>query len=295
MMQRLLRALKVAGRRLSRDLQMRPPQRDMTAEDEELLKRHLNFSNIVAAENMTMMSRFTAKSREEFALKTRSLVLYTPDEAGIIKRLEEEAALQAVPRGYDVKQLNGVNIGCGDRRISEYLTPVDIMREGQDVSGAHHAFLKEAILANPEDLPFKPESLDYIVALHMLEHIANPVEILIYWGTVLKPGGGIGLVLPDYQYTWNAAGDDSKFGHKWNTSAKIFQKLYEKHLSDHFIIERIDTLPHKISFDVVLRKPGSFTPFSISDATSRFSGAELARTGSIVSASLEESIQRPFE
>lgn len=259
------------------------PQREMTPEDEESLRKTLNFSFMADAENIRLMSRFTPESRETFALKTGSLVLYPPNEALIIKHQEEEAALRAAPSGYPLKVLNGINIGCGDRRISEYLTPVDIMREDEGSSGAHHAFLKDAILANPENLPFKAESLDYIVALHMLEHVSNPVEVLLYWETVLKPGGGIGLILPDYRYTWNAAGDQSQFGHKWNSSAEIFERLFREHLADCFELEAIDTLPHKISFDVVLRKQGKFEPFSISNATSMNSGAELAASGKMVS------------
>lgn len=258
------------------------PQREMTPEDEEHLRRTLNFSFMADAQNIRMMSRFTAESRETFALKTGSLVLYPPAEAIAIKLQEEEAALRAAPAGYELKQLNGINVGCGDRRVSEYLTPVDIMREDEGSSGAHHAFLKDAILANPEDLPFKVESLDYIVALHMLEHVSNPVSVLLHWETVLKPGGGIGLILPDYRYTWNAAGDQSQFGHKWNSSAEIFRRVFTENLADYFEMEVIDTLPRKISFDVVLRKKGTFVPFSISNATSMNSGAELAASGKVI-------------
>jgi len=117
----------------------------------------------------------------------------------------------------------------------------------------------------------------------MLEHVSNPVEVLLHWETVLKPGGGIGLILPDYRYTWNAAGDQSQFGHKWNSSMEIFERLFHEHLTDYFELEAIDTLPRKISFDVVLRKKGTFLPFSISNATSMNSGAELAASGKMVS------------
>ncbi|TNE35795.1 MAG: methyltransferase domain-containing protein [Alphaproteobacteria bacterium] len=256
---------------------------DMTEQDEVFLRENLNFHYINCAENMRLLKRFTARSREEFARKTRSLVVYMPDEAVVIKLAEEAAALKAAPAGYNLEQLNGLNIGCGDRRIRDCLTPVDIMRTGDtNASGSHHAFLFDAILANPEDLPFKENSVDYIVALHMLEHVSNPIEILLYWGSLLKPGGGIGLILPNYEYTWDAGGDSSQFGHKWNTNAEIFQKLYGLHLKDSFHLEQIGTLPHKISFDAVLRKPGEFVPFSISNATSQHSGAELARLGLMV-------------
>jgi len=283
MTKKLLRAVEAVYRDFARWSRKRQPQRDMTVEDEEFLKNNLNFSFMADAKNIELMSRFSVKSREEFALRTGSFVLYTPEEAGLIKSLEEAAALRAAPLGYELSQLNGINVGCGDRRISEYLTPIDIMREAQDASGVHHAFLKDAFLANPEALPYKSNTLDYIVALHMLEHVFNPVEILLHWGELLKPGGGIGLILPNARYTWDAAGDDSQFGHKWNPSAAVFRRLYETHLKDYFELESIETLSHKISFDVILRKPGQFRPFAISNLTSPASGAQLARAGAMAS------------
>jgi SAM-dependent methyltransferase len=257
----------------------------MTGTDEDHLKKNLNFSVATAPENVNLVKRYTVRSREEFARKTRSMVLYLPDEVRRIKQLEEEAVLKAAPKGYELKLLNGLNIGCGDRRVKECITPVDIMREGLygQESGEHNAFLENAILANPEDLPFKESSLDYIIALHMLEHVSNPMQILDYWGSLLKPGGGIGLILPNHEYTWDAREDTSLFGHKWNTNAPTFRKLFTQDLSERLILEDIDSLPFKISFDVVLRKPGTFEPFRLSNKTSMHSGAELARMGSMVS------------
>lgn len=260
-------------------------QRDMDESDEAFLRENLNFSFMPAAQNIEMMSSFTARSREAFALKTRSLVLYLPDEAGTIKRLEEQAALGAIPKGFEPKSLNGLNIGCGDRRVNEHIIPVDIMRESNlgEQSGEHHAFLPDALLANPENLPFRPETIDFIIALHMLEHVSDPMSVLRHWGDLLKPGGGIGLILPNFEYTWDARGDVSQYGHKWNSNPSIFKELFQRHLSSNFLIETIDTLPHRISFDVVLRKPGAFKPFVISNKTSELSGAELSAKGMMAS------------
>lgn len=268
---------------------LRVEQRDMTELDEADLIEKLDFGDMACANNIKLMAEFTARSREEFSRKTKSMILYLPNEAHLIKKLEEEAALRAAPIGYDLKALNGINIGCGDRRVSPYLTLIDIMREPQSggASGEHHAFLDGAFLANPESLPFKQESLDYIVALHMLEHVANPHEVLTYWATLLKPGGGIGIILPNYEYTWDAHGDHSHYGHKWNSSVDVFRRIFDIYLDGVLNIETIGTLPHKISFDVVLRKPGAFCPFHISDATSAMSGAELAQRGLMISQNLD--------
>ena len=38
---------------------------------------------------------------------------------------------------------------------------------------------------------------DFVLASHCLEHIANPIKALHNWKRVLRPGGGLLLVLPD--------------------------------------------------------------------------------------------------
>jgi hypothetical protein len=52
-------------------------------------------------------------------------------------------------------------------------------------------------------LPFRSNSLSYVVASHVLEHVANPIAALAEWYRVLHPGGIIYLVLPDRRFTWD--------------------------------------------------------------------------------------------
>ncbi len=53
------------------------------------------------------------------------------------------------------------------------------------------------------DLPFRDNSLDYVLTSHVLEHVANPVKALAEWYRVLRPDGIIYLLLPDQRYTWD--------------------------------------------------------------------------------------------
>lgn len=46
------------------------------------------------------------------------------------------------------------------------------------------------------ELPFMDNSVDRIIATHVLEHVAEPVEALSEWVRVLKPGGVLSLILP---------------------------------------------------------------------------------------------------
>ncbi len=137
------------------------------------------------------------------------MILYLGDEVPAVRQAEEDGAMSAAPRGHAKSKLNGLNIGCGDRLISPYLTPIDIMRDQDDatIGGAHHALTTGAFLALPYDLPFKEGTIDYVVALHMLEHVENPVRAIHHWLDIIKPGGGVGIVVPDWRYTWDSRND----------------------------------------------------------------------------------------
>jgi SAM-dependent methyltransferase len=44
---------------------------------------------------------------------------------------------------------------------------------------------------------------DFLMASHVLEHVANPVKALIEWRRVLKPGGSLLVLLPWRKYTFD--------------------------------------------------------------------------------------------
>ena len=46
-------------------------------------------------------------------------------------------------------------------------------------------------------LPFHDHALDYVIASHVLEHVANPVAALAEWYRVVRPGGIIYFVVPN--------------------------------------------------------------------------------------------------
>jgi SAM-dependent methyltransferase len=52
-------------------------------------------------------------------------------------------------------------------------------------------------------LPFHDHSLDYVIASHVLEHVANPVAALAEWYRVVRPGGIIYLIVPNRRATWD--------------------------------------------------------------------------------------------
>lgn len=239
----------------------------------------LDLANIGSAENVELMSGLTVEQREFFARETSTPVLYFGEEVGAVMAAEETAALKAAPAGHKLENLNGLNIGCGARTISPFVLPVDIMREAANVYGEHSALTANALLALSDDLPFKPASLDYIIALHMLEHVEDPVGVINYWLSLLKPGGGIGIVVPDWRYTWDARNDNAPLGHKWNPTPDLVRSLYDLHWSGGAHLEALDSYPFRISFDFVLRKHGEFEPFKLPPLDCMLSGHQRHMQG----------------
>lgn len=94
----------------------------------------------------------------------------------------------------------GIDVGCGGTKTSPEAIGVDITPPGK--SGAETSQREMAsqadVQASGDDLyMFADGSLDYVIARHNLEHYTDPVRALSEWARVLKPGGALGLVVPD--------------------------------------------------------------------------------------------------
>lgn len=55
---------------------------------------------------------------------------------------------------------------------------------------------KVDLLSNGDDLPFKDNSIDFVLSSHTLEHFYDPIKTLKEWYRVIKKGGYIIAVLP---------------------------------------------------------------------------------------------------
>lgn len=117
----------------------------------------------------------------------------------------EEKIARWIPRG-----AHGTEIGAGVAPLPG-LSPAPVYVDCFKAFGAD---------ANRADfyghacaLPFHDSSLDYVLASHVLEHVANPVAALAEWYRVLRPGGIIYLVVPDRRMTWDQPRDLTPVAH----------------------------------------------------------------------------------
>ena len=99
------------------------------------------------------------------------------------ERVFEQAALaQFCPEGK-----KGIDVGCGPRKIARGALGINILRKGSQGD----------LLACGDQLPFREEELDYVVASRNLEHYDDIQKPLREWKRVLKKGGIIGMVASD--------------------------------------------------------------------------------------------------
>lgn len=89
-----------------------------------------------------------------------------------------------------------LNIGSGVHKPHPDIVNVDIFHyEGVD------------LVANAEELPLPSNSVDAIVCESLLEHVPRPEKIVAEMYRVLKPGGGMYIVIP-FVYPFHASPND---------------------------------------------------------------------------------------
>lgn len=83
-----------------------------------------------------------------------------------------------------------INIGCGNKRYENTLNVDVVDNEFTDVD----------VVANIKCLPFEDNSVDGIIAEHVLEHTIKQEHeyILFEWKRVLKDGGKLYVEVPDF-------------------------------------------------------------------------------------------------
>jgi hypothetical protein len=59
----------------------------------------------------------------------------------------------------------------------------------------------------------RDEAYDFVLASHVLEHVANPLRALLEWKRVLRPGGLLLVIVPDKRGTFDHRRPYTEFGH----------------------------------------------------------------------------------
>ena len=94
-----------------------------------------------------------------------------------------------------------LDLGCGGQKLHEKMVGVDIRRNGQVGVGANaDRPAAQDMEADVLELPLKNQTVDGILAKHLLEHIIDPIKALAEWKRVLKENGKLVVICPDYRH-----------------------------------------------------------------------------------------------
>jgi SAM-dependent methyltransferase len=114
---------------------------------------------------------------------------------------------------------DGLDLGCGYRKAADWLIGVDHHSgEWTDTSGAKHTAAPD-VVSDLRTLPFDDVSMDLVVSIHSLEHFNEPGLILREWARVLRIGGRMAIVVPDWRHTFSCTNPDQiadPEAHKWD-------------------------------------------------------------------------------
>ena len=233
-------------------------------EVQKCLERH---AVVVCYEQIPGFRNLTISERELISWLTGTPPFYYGPEADSVREVEATAALRALPPGVPASRLNVIDIGAGGRAVNKHFLPVEPHRVEQLQLPTDQKPYGVPLLGWAENLPFAQSSLDAILSLHNLEHLENPVNFLLDALDVLKPGGGVGIIIPNVFFCWDPAGDDHAWGHRWATDPVSMCKLYHTFLEPYADLEHIATYNERISFDFVLRKKREHMVFDDQEPT----------------------------
>ncbi len=64
-------------------------------------------------------------------------------------------------------------------------------------------YMKVDIVAPGDDLPFKDNTVDFVVSSHVIEHFYDPIKAVKEWLRVVKPGGYVFIIAPHKERTFD--------------------------------------------------------------------------------------------
>jgi len=123
-----------------------------------------------------------------------------------------------------------LNLGCG-QDIRPGFVNVDLIK---------HPKIKNIDL-NHYPLPFKTNSVDYILSSHLLEYLDNPVKFMLELQRICKKDAVIDLIVPHFSLGFSYA----ELGHK--RPGISYQTFGNKHWNK-ILFDRFDVISKKLNF-----------------------------------------------
>jgi SAM-dependent methyltransferase len=105
-----------------------------------------------------------------------------------------------------LEHLHGIEIGASTQNSFRLKRAINVDFSDEQGGLWQSSACKPAvvnIVALGDDLPFKDNTLDYVLSSHVIEHFFDPVKALREWHRVVKPGGYIFIIAPHKDRTFD--------------------------------------------------------------------------------------------
>jgi GT2 family glycosyltransferase/predicted SAM-dependent methyltransferase len=93
-----------------------------------------------------------------------------------------------------------VELGCGFRKTVPQAIGIDIVEKGKPANhlqGGDTASVADLVADVTQPLPLQDQSIDTVIARHILEHAIDTVETLRNWNQIIDSGGRLIIAVPD--------------------------------------------------------------------------------------------------
>lgn len=136
---------------------------------------------------------------------------WVPAPRYLLRRDRVLNIMDSLPRG------DLLEIGCGSGALLNDLAEMGFCCEGIEISPAALAIARYVNRNSANVSIWEKEQkdwqykFDYLLALEVLEHIADDLDALKQWSTLLKPNGSLVASVPAHPTRWNAF--DVRAGH----------------------------------------------------------------------------------
>jgi len=128
---------------------------------------------------------------------------------------------------YATDNLNIVDMGCGTGRqfdlLAIYGDVYCVDNNKKAIEACKKRGAEKLIFADVSDTKIKSKSIDYVVALDLIEHLDDDKGFLDEAYRILKPGGKLILTFPAFKSLWSV--DDDMAHHKRRYTKKSFRNL----------------------------------------------------------------------
>jgi predicted SAM-dependent methyltransferase len=126
---------------------------------------------------------------QQLGCDPRNPPIIQPESKFAHKYLDGLQGIEIGAASYMPFGLNAINVCTPDENDRSFYKHVQML-----VAGCYYEVDIEAEADNLH--MFENDSLDFIVASHVIEHTSNPIKVFLEWKRVVRPGGFIFMIVP---------------------------------------------------------------------------------------------------